>query len=91
MRLLPRWVRAFLILFTIECNIILVVLSFKVAKLKFNFDDETTSKAMFLINLTFITSFLSYIMLYIATKFLSISVASKIEASKNSLDVIKKL
>eukprot|EP00347_Sterkiella_histriomuscorum_P015234 403357802 len=91
MRLLPRWVRAFLILLTIECDIILVVLSFQIAKLKFNYDDQDSPKLFYQLNITFISSLVSFSLLYIATKFISISVASKISPAKNSLDVIKKL
>ena len=38
MRLLPRWVRAFLILFAIETNLILIIVAFVLI----NDDDEST-------------------------------------------------
>ncbi|CDW78168.1 UNKNOWN [Stylonychia lemnae] len=92
MRLMPRWVRAFLILLTIEYNIIMVVLLYKAAIERFGYDEDiSVSKWWTTMEISILASISSYIILFLSTKCLSISVAQKISSAKDSLDVIKKL
>lgn len=91
MRLLPRWVRASVILLSLECNLSLVVLGFQIYQNKANADQDNSLKYLYYSYITLFSSSLSYAILYVTTRFISISVGKIIQNSKGSQDIIKKL
>ncbi len=90
MRLLPRWVRAFLILLTVQVNIILISVFLNLT-LMIDTDGYLFYESQSCLLVVGVSSLFSYLMLYGSTRFINVSVGSVISSAKSSDEVLKKL